>query len=187
MTQDTRAYPTRRLLLPSVLGLRKRQEFLANATLEARLEKIEKTLLSHGTALRDVIQKLRRLLLPPPDRPSPASDLIPRTKNNSSKSPLCYALGMIQTVGAIIDERGVVRLPATPTPPSGAALKTDAMFCFLKYSSKGLDTRARASAATAAGKVNGKENITYRVTALVTMESCSTPSFADSMRVFLSS
>ena len=48
-----------------------RQEFLANATLEARLEKIEKTLLSHDTALRDVIQKLLPLLLPPPDPPKP--------------------------------------------------------------------------------------------------------------------
>jgi hypothetical protein len=48
-----------------------RQEFLANATLEARLQKIEKTLLSHDSALRDVIQKLRPLLLPPPDPPKP--------------------------------------------------------------------------------------------------------------------
>jgi hypothetical protein len=48
-----------------------RQEFLANATLEARLEKIEKTLLSHDSALRDVIQKLRPLLLPPPEAPKP--------------------------------------------------------------------------------------------------------------------
>jgi len=47
------------------------QEFLANATLEARLQKIEKTLLSHDTALREVIQKLRPLLLPPPDTPKP--------------------------------------------------------------------------------------------------------------------
>jgi hypothetical protein len=48
-----------------------RQEFLANAALETRLEKIEKTLLSHDVALRDVIQKLRPLLLPPPDPPKP--------------------------------------------------------------------------------------------------------------------
>jgi len=48
-----------------------RQEFLANAALETRLEKIEKTLLSHDAALRDVIQKLRPLLLPPPDPPKP--------------------------------------------------------------------------------------------------------------------
>lgn len=46
-----------------------RQEFLANATLEARLQKIEKTLLSHDGALRDVIQKLRPLLLSPPEPP----------------------------------------------------------------------------------------------------------------------
>jgi hypothetical protein len=48
-----------------------RQELLANATLEARLEKIEKTLLSHDGALRDVIQQLRPLLLPPPVTPKP--------------------------------------------------------------------------------------------------------------------
>ena len=60
-----------------------RQEFLANATLEARFEKIEKTLLSHDTALRDVIQKLRPLLLPPPDRPKPRIGFHPANKNSS--------------------------------------------------------------------------------------------------------
>ena len=48
-----------------------RVELLADATLEARLQKIEKTLLSHDSALRDVIQKLRPLLLPPPEPPKP--------------------------------------------------------------------------------------------------------------------
>ena len=48
-----------------------RQELLANATLEARLQAIEKTLLRHDGALRDVIQKLRPLLMPPPDPPRP--------------------------------------------------------------------------------------------------------------------
>jgi ORF6N domain len=48
-----------------------RRELLTDATLEARLQKIEKTLLSHDSALRDVIQKLRPLLLPPPDAPKP--------------------------------------------------------------------------------------------------------------------
>lgn len=48
-----------------------RRELLADATLEARLQKIEKTLLSHDSALRDVIQKLRPLLLPPPEPPKP--------------------------------------------------------------------------------------------------------------------
>jgi len=48
-----------------------RTELLADATLEARLQVIEKTLLGHDSALRDVIQKLRPLLLPPPDPPKP--------------------------------------------------------------------------------------------------------------------
>ena len=48
-----------------------RRELLTDATLEARLQKIEKTLLRHDSALRDVIQKLRPLLLPPPDAPRP--------------------------------------------------------------------------------------------------------------------
>jgi len=41
----------------------------ADATLEARLEMIEKTLLTHDTALRDVYQKLKPLLLPPTETP----------------------------------------------------------------------------------------------------------------------
>ena len=41
-----------------------RDEFAANATLEKRLAIIEKTLISHDTTLRDVIQKIRPLLLP---------------------------------------------------------------------------------------------------------------------------
>lgn len=61
-----------------------RQEFLANATLEARLEKIEKTLLSHDIALRDVIQKLRPLLLPPPEPPKPRIGFHPDNKKSSS-------------------------------------------------------------------------------------------------------
>jgi hypothetical protein len=46
-----------------------RRELLGDATLKARLEKIEKTLLTHDTALRDVYQKLKPLLLPPPEKP----------------------------------------------------------------------------------------------------------------------
>ena len=45
------------------------RELLANATMEVRLQKIEKTLLTHDAALRDVFQKLRPLLLPPPEKP----------------------------------------------------------------------------------------------------------------------
>jgi hypothetical protein len=46
-----------------------RRELLSDATLAARLEKIEKTLLTHDAALRDLYGKLRPLLLPPPDKP----------------------------------------------------------------------------------------------------------------------
>jgi hypothetical protein len=46
-----------------------RRELLADATLEAHLERIEKTLLTHDTALRDLYQKLEPLLLPPPGTP----------------------------------------------------------------------------------------------------------------------
>lgn len=49
--------------------IRLREELAANTTLEKRLAVIEKTLVSHDTALRDVIQKIRPLLLPPPDPP----------------------------------------------------------------------------------------------------------------------
>jgi hypothetical protein len=46
-----------------------RRVMLDDATLEMRLEKIEKTLLTHDTGLRDLYQKLKPLLLPPPDKP----------------------------------------------------------------------------------------------------------------------
>jgi hypothetical protein len=49
--------------------LRIREELTANTTLEKRLLSIEKTLLSHDSALRDIIQKIRPLLLPPPEKP----------------------------------------------------------------------------------------------------------------------
>ena len=48
----------------------KMREYLLNrAELEKRLADIEKTLLAHDTALRDVYQKIRPLLLPPSDPP----------------------------------------------------------------------------------------------------------------------
>ena len=46
-----------------------RGELLADATLGARLQNIEKTLLTHDAALRDVYQQLKPLLLPPPEKP----------------------------------------------------------------------------------------------------------------------
>lgn len=49
--------------------IRLREELAANTTLEKRLAVIEKTLVSHDSALRDVIQKIRPLLMPPPEPP----------------------------------------------------------------------------------------------------------------------
>jgi hypothetical protein len=49
--------------------VRMRQEMLANATLEKRLAVIEKTLIGHDAALRDLYQKIRPLLLPAPEKP----------------------------------------------------------------------------------------------------------------------
>lgn len=46
-----------------------RRELLTDATLETRLENIEKTLLMHDASLRHVYQKLKPLLLPPPEKP----------------------------------------------------------------------------------------------------------------------
>ena len=48
----------------------KMREYLLNrAELEKRLAEIDKTLISHDAALRDVYQKIRPLLLPPADPP----------------------------------------------------------------------------------------------------------------------
>jgi hypothetical protein len=49
--------------------IRLREELAANTTLEKRLAVIEKTLTTHDAALRDVIAKMRPLLLPPPEPP----------------------------------------------------------------------------------------------------------------------
>ena len=74
-----------------------RQELLTNATLEARLQKIEKTLLSHDSALRDVIQKLRPLLLPPPDplKPRIGSAFIARRTNHEATCHQGLRLGNV--------------------------------------------------------------------------------------------
>ncbi len=49
--------------------VRLREEVTANAVLEKRLASIEKALVGHDMALRDVIKKMRPLLLPPPESP----------------------------------------------------------------------------------------------------------------------
>ncbi len=47
--------------------VRLRNELVANTALEKRLAHIEKTLLAHDGALRDIYEKIRPLLLPPPE------------------------------------------------------------------------------------------------------------------------
>jgi hypothetical protein len=49
--------------------VRLREELTANATILKRLAEIDRTLLQHDTALRDVYRKLLPLLQPPPDPP----------------------------------------------------------------------------------------------------------------------
>jgi hypothetical protein len=49
--------------------VRLREEVTTNAVLEKRLASIEKTLVGHDVALRDVIKRMRPLLLPPSDPP----------------------------------------------------------------------------------------------------------------------
>ena len=48
-----------------------RGQLALSATLRARLEGIDKTLLTHNAALRDLYDRLRPLLLPPPAPPKP--------------------------------------------------------------------------------------------------------------------
>lgn len=51
--------------------MRMRQELLGRAEMEKRLAQIEKTLMGHDSALHDLYQKIRPLLLPPPESPRP--------------------------------------------------------------------------------------------------------------------
>jgi ORF6N domain-containing protein len=51
--------------------VRMREELIAGASLEKRLAEIERTLIGHDVALKDLYQKLKPLLLPPPDPPRP--------------------------------------------------------------------------------------------------------------------
>ena len=47
--------------------IKMREQLLNRAEMEKRLAEIEKTLMGHDTALRDLYQKIRPLLLPPPE------------------------------------------------------------------------------------------------------------------------
>jgi hypothetical protein len=49
--------------------VRMREDQAANAAILKRLAEIDKALLTHDTALRDIYQKLHPLLLPPPEEP----------------------------------------------------------------------------------------------------------------------
>jgi hypothetical protein len=46
-----------------------REQFVANAAILKRLAEIDKSLLQHDAALRDIYRKLLPLLQPPPDPP----------------------------------------------------------------------------------------------------------------------
>ena len=48
-----------------------REGLAANAAMLKRLAEIDKTLLAHDVALRDIYRKLRPLLLPAPELPKP--------------------------------------------------------------------------------------------------------------------
>jgi hypothetical protein len=48
-----------------------REDLAANAAILRRLAEIDKTLLIHDAALREMLQKLRPLLQPPPAPPRP--------------------------------------------------------------------------------------------------------------------
>ena len=51
--------------------LRMREEMASNATILKRLAEIDRTLLIHDSALRDVYRKLLPLLKPPTESPKP--------------------------------------------------------------------------------------------------------------------
>ncbi|MHC1769941.1 MAG: ORF6N domain-containing protein [Verrucomicrobiia bacterium] len=64
--------------------VRLRNELLANTTLEKRLAHIEKTLMSHDAALRDIYEKIRPLLLPPPEPPKRRIGFHPEPEDSRS-------------------------------------------------------------------------------------------------------
>ena len=53
--------------------VRMRQEMLSRHEMEKRLDPIEKILLVHDDSLKDLYEKIRPLLLPPPEPPRPRS------------------------------------------------------------------------------------------------------------------
>ena len=73
-----------------------REELAANAAILKRLAEIDKTLLTHDLALRDIYQKLRPLLEPTPPAPKPAigfhvkEDGIPYRTKPRQKTPMTH-------------------------------------------------------------------------------------------------
>ena len=67
--------------------VRIREELLAHSELEKRLAQIERTLIGHDSALKDLYQKIKPLLLPPPA--SLKSEIgfhaVPKTLRSSAK------------------------------------------------------------------------------------------------------
>jgi hypothetical protein len=49
--------------------VRLREVLAANQGMARRLAEVEKTLVTHDAALRDIYQRIKPLLLPPPDPP----------------------------------------------------------------------------------------------------------------------
>ena len=51
--------------------IKMREDLVTNAAIFKRLAEIDKTLLIHDAALREILEKLRPLLAPPPEPPKP--------------------------------------------------------------------------------------------------------------------
>ena len=51
--------------------VRMREELMARTEMEERLAEIERSLINHDAALRDIYQKIKPLLLSPSDLPKP--------------------------------------------------------------------------------------------------------------------
>jgi hypothetical protein len=71
--------------------IKMREDLAANAAILKRLAEIDKTLLLHDSALREIYQQLRPLLQPPPSPPKPEigfhvkEDAVPyRTKRKAT-------------------------------------------------------------------------------------------------------
>ncbi|MBI4661859.1 MAG: ORF6N domain-containing protein [Verrucomicrobia bacterium] len=67
--------------------VRMREELLARTELEKRLAQIEHALIGHDAALKDLYQKIKPLLLPPPAPPKPEIGFhaVPKALHSSAK------------------------------------------------------------------------------------------------------